>query len=92
MFVVGENHGPHKHTRILKVGCSFARPSGHTTKNTRWHPRIVGATYASKAGAFRAADALGQANGPILCVYCFPGLTKAEVDEYRRIALALLDE
>ena len=92
MFVVQENHGPHKYTRIHKVGCSFARPNGHKTKNTRWYPRKPDGRLDLFRHAYALAASLGQPYGPFKCSHCFREctITKAEADKYREIALEIL--
>ena len=92
MFVVQENHGPHKYTRIHKVGCSFARPNGHTTKNTKWYPRHPDGRLDCLRHAEHLAELLRQPRGPFLCKRCFPEfkITKAEQEEYRDVALEFL--
>ena len=94
MFVVQENHGPHKYTRIHKVGCSFARPNGHTTKNTRWYPRDPDGRLDRLHHAEKLAKVLRLPYGPFLCKRCFPefALTRADEGKYRDCALELLEE
>ncbi len=72
MFVVQENHGPHKYTRIHEVRCSHARPSGHTTRNTKWYPREPAQSFDTYRQAFEFAQSLGQPDGPFPCSYCRP--------------------
>lgn len=93
MFVVQENHGPHKYTRIHKVGCSFARLNGHTTRNTRWYPLKPDGRLDRFRHAHALAVLLGQRDGPFKCKHCFREITftKAEVDKHREIALEMLE-
>ena len=37
-YVVHENFGPHKYTRIHGGGCHYADTGGAETQNPRWHP------------------------------------------------------
>ncbi len=70
-LVVHENFGPWKYTTIHRRSCSFARPGGHQTRNTRWYPR-GGGVYAAYADARAAAEACDQPNGPSDCRVCSP--------------------
>ena len=70
-FVVHENHGPHKYTRIHRASCYHARPAGLETDNTRWHP-LLGGAYGTYAKAHAAAIACGQPKGPFNCKDCKP--------------------
>ena len=72
-FVVGENHGPWKYTRIHRAlpHCGHARDGGHATRNTRWYP-LAGGTYATYAEAHAAAVHTGQPGGPYDCWFCWP--------------------
>lgn len=37
-FVVHENFGVHKYTRIHRADCYYVKPPGTHTANTYWHP------------------------------------------------------
>lgn len=90
-FVVGENHGAGRYTRIHRLSCSFAGPGGHRTMNTRWHP-LSGGTYATYAGAHRAAEDCGQDVGPYDCEYCRPQLHDEAQESLERLAGATSDD
>ena len=67
MYLVQENHGPHEYIRIHRVGCSFARPNGHTTKNTIRYPRNPDGRLDLYRHAHALVRLLGQRNGPFNC-------------------------
>lgn len=69
-FVVHENFGPHKYTRIHRSSCSHTKPAGRVTENTRWHP-LEGGFYPTYNDAHTAAKALRQ-SGPWDCKICEP--------------------
>ena len=70
-FVVHENHGPHKYTRIHRAGPKHVRYGGYRTMNTRWHP-LSGDTYATYVEAHAAAVTCGHPHGPLNCKWCKP--------------------
>ena len=45
-YVVFENHGSLKYTRIHGAGCRYVKPPGTRTQNTGWHP-LDGGTFAT---------------------------------------------
>ena len=69
-FVVHENFGVHRYTRIHRSSCRCAKPAGRVTKNTRWHPR-EGGFYLTHDEAHAVAKATGQ-SGPWDCKVCKP--------------------
>ena len=96
MFVVKQFGRSGVSTCIHRVGCRHAKPAGHTTRNTRWHPSWEEAAFIRYEFALDHARSLAGRQSPQNCRVCRPNDPSAmfsveELSLYVKAALELME-